>query len=191
MSALASQITAVSIVYSNVCSGEDQRKHQSPSPLAFVMGIHRWPVDSPHNGPVTRKLSPFDDVIMIKRYRSEKMNASITMKFSCWRHPELSRWTFVHWLYLAVHYNLCDAITTVKLLCWLPMAWRPFGEYLTYHQTSNISRTKSKKINASRLVLQSSLSNPLKPGVKSRMTGDAPTTHVWSTIVLPTKVLLY
>ena len=32
--------------------------------LAFVKGIHRSPVDSPHKGPVTRKISPVDDVIM-------------------------------------------------------------------------------------------------------------------------------
>ena len=38
-----------------------------------------------------------------------------------------------------------------------------------YRQTSDISRTKSKNINVSRLVMQLSLPNPLKPGVKSRM----------------------
>ena len=32
--------------------------------LAFVLGIHRWPVTSPHIGPVTRKMFPFDDVFM-------------------------------------------------------------------------------------------------------------------------------
>ena len=41
---MASQITAVSSVCSTVCSGADQRKHQSSAPLAFVRGIHRWPV---------------------------------------------------------------------------------------------------------------------------------------------------
>ena len=45
--------------------GADQRKHQSPASLAFVMGIHRSPVNSPHKGPVTRKMFPFDDVIML------------------------------------------------------------------------------------------------------------------------------
>ena len=48
----------------SVCSGADQRKHQSPVSLPFVRGIHRWPVNSPHKGPVTRKMFPFDDVIM-------------------------------------------------------------------------------------------------------------------------------
>ena len=33
--------------------------------LAFARGMHRWPVNSPHKGPVTRKMFPFDDVIML------------------------------------------------------------------------------------------------------------------------------
>ena len=65
MSAVASQITSVSIVCSTVGSGADQRKHQSSASLAFVQGIHRLPVYSPHKGPVTRKMFPLDDVIMI------------------------------------------------------------------------------------------------------------------------------
>ena len=64
MSAMASQITGVSIVYSIVCSGADQRKHQSSASLAFVRGIQRWPVNSPHKGPVTRKMFSFYDVVM-------------------------------------------------------------------------------------------------------------------------------
>ena len=36
-------------------------KHPS---LAFVRGIHRWPMNSPHKWPVTRKMYPFDDVVM-------------------------------------------------------------------------------------------------------------------------------
>ena len=51
-------------VYSAVYSGTDHRKRQSSTSLAFVRGIHRGPVNSPHKGPVTRKRFPFDDVIM-------------------------------------------------------------------------------------------------------------------------------
>ena len=65
MGGMASQITSLTIAYSNVYLGADQRKHQSTTSLAFVQGIHRWPVNSPHKGPVTRKMFPFDDVIMI------------------------------------------------------------------------------------------------------------------------------
>ena len=64
MGVMASQITSLTVVYSTVYSGADERKHQSSAPLAFVRGIHRGPINSPHNGPVTRKIFPFDDVIM-------------------------------------------------------------------------------------------------------------------------------
>ena len=65
MSAMASQITSLTIVYSIVYSDADQRKHQSSASLAFVLGIHRSPVNSPHKWPVARKMSLFDDVIMM------------------------------------------------------------------------------------------------------------------------------
>ena len=61
ISAMAFQITGVSIGHSTICY---QRKHQSSASLAFVRGIHRWPVETPHKGPVTRKIFPFDDLIM-------------------------------------------------------------------------------------------------------------------------------
>ena len=64
MSAIASQITSLTIVYSTDYPGADQSKHQSSASLAFVWGIHRGPVNSPHKWPVTRKMFPFDDVIM-------------------------------------------------------------------------------------------------------------------------------
>ena len=67
MSAMASQITSLTIVYSTVYSGGAQRKHQSSASLAFVRGIHRWPVNSLHKWSVTRKMFPFDDVIMWRK----------------------------------------------------------------------------------------------------------------------------
>ena len=63
MSSMASQITSLTIVYSAVYN--KHRKHQSSASLAFVMGIPRWPVNSPHKWPVARKMFPFDDVIMM------------------------------------------------------------------------------------------------------------------------------
>ena len=60
---IASQITRLTIVYSTVYSDSDQRKHHSSASLAFVWGIHRGPVNSPHQWQVTRKMFPFDDVI--------------------------------------------------------------------------------------------------------------------------------
>ena len=68
MGAIASQIANLTIVYSTFYSDADQRKHQSSASLTFVRGIHRGPVNSPHKWPVTRKMYPFDDVIMPSNY---------------------------------------------------------------------------------------------------------------------------
>ena len=66
MDKVASQITSLAIVYLTVYSDADQRKHPSSASLAFVCGIHWGPVNSPHKCPVTRKIFPFEDVIMRK-----------------------------------------------------------------------------------------------------------------------------
>ena len=76
MSAMASQIIGISIVYSTVCSGADQRKHQSPASLACV-----GDVNSPHKWPVTRKGSTFDDVIMVNVKMLTHNAAGIAMTF--------------------------------------------------------------------------------------------------------------
>ena len=64
ISMMASQITSLTIVYSTIYSGADQKRHQSSASLAFMRGIHRWPVNSLHKGPETRKMFPFDDIII-------------------------------------------------------------------------------------------------------------------------------
>ena len=64
MGTMASQITSLTIVYSTVYSDADQRKYQSSTSLAFVRIIQRGPVNSPHKWPITRKMFPFNDVIM-------------------------------------------------------------------------------------------------------------------------------
>ena len=81
MTTMASQITSLTIVYSIVYSDADQRKHQSSASLAFVWGIHRGPVNSPHKWPVTRKMFPFDDVIM--RNFNTLQQHLITLEHSC------------------------------------------------------------------------------------------------------------
>ena len=83
MSVMVFLITSLTTVYPTVYSGADQRKHQSSASLAFARGIHRWPVNSPqssvnppHTGPVTRKMFPFDDVIMNMEF--------VLIRTSCW-----------------------------------------------------------------------------------------------------------
>ena len=80
MSAMASQITGIAIAYSTVYSGADQRKHQSSESLAFVWGIHRWPVNSPHKWSATRKMFPFDDVIMDTEYLCGRIRRTIWLR---------------------------------------------------------------------------------------------------------------
>ena len=78
MSAMASQITSLTNVYLTIYSGVDERKHLSSASLAFVRGIHRWPVNFPHKGPVTHKLFPFDDAIMKGWYSQDRNNAKFS-----------------------------------------------------------------------------------------------------------------
>ena len=64
MGAIASQITSLTIVTQSFIQMQI-KKHQSPVSLAFVRGIHWVPVNSPHKWPVTWKMFPSDDVIMM------------------------------------------------------------------------------------------------------------------------------
>ena len=90
MSAMAFQTTSLAIVYSTVSSGADQRKFQSSAPLAFVRGIHRWPVNSPYKGSVTRKMFPIDDVIMLHLTPSSFYHTSVHNSFF----PSFPAWMY-------------------------------------------------------------------------------------------------
>ena len=78
MGAIASQITSLTIVYSTLYADADQRKHQSSASLAFVRGIHRGSVNSPYKWPVTRKMFPFDEVIMNSKECQNKHETHLT-----------------------------------------------------------------------------------------------------------------
>ena len=110
ISAMASQITSLTIVYSTIFSGTDQRKHQRSASLAFLWGIHRWPVNSPHKGPVTQKMFPFDDVIMaFKRSFSFPPFASCCIRpryiESLWHLPvcKTDSFLFIIWRRFSIH----------------------------------------------------------------------------------------
>ena len=94
MGVMASQITSLTIVYSTICSGADQRKHQSSASLVFVWGIHRWPVNSPHKSPVTRKMFPFDDVAMSPQISMQQVHENAVASN-----------TLDNWLSLSDHTN--------------------------------------------------------------------------------------
>ena len=75
--------------------------HQSSASLAFVRGIHRRPVNSPHKWPVTRKMSPFDDVIMFQTFlftvaARELIQFVSKISVASWRYMASKFWsTFV------------------------------------------------------------------------------------------------
>ena len=78
MSAMVSQITVASIVYSTVCSGADQRTYQISESLAFVSEIHWWPVNPLHKGSVTQKKVPFDDVTTLDYVTGTEASMQLT-----------------------------------------------------------------------------------------------------------------
>ena len=106
MGAMASQITSLTVVYSSVYPGADQRKYQSSTSLAFVRGIHRELVNSPHKWPVTRKMFPFDNVIML----------SVTMIVKY-------REYFVSQCWASMNRMLFDGFSSTKWYIHLYMTW--------------------------------------------------------------------
>ena len=118
------------------------RKHQSSASLAFVRGIHRGPVNSPHKWPVTRKMFPFDDVIMNKDDSADSFHHAdfqtwymIFVDISCFKNwnPNLyffsmqifSSHRFQTWYMIFVHiscfknWNLnMDSFFSVMILLW-------------------------------------------------------------------------
>ena len=102
ISAMASRITSLTIVHSRVYSGADQRKHQSSASPAFVRGIDRWPVNSPYKGPVTRKMFPFDDIIMEHLQTQWRLRSGpIDVRDLTWRVNSLAPGNF-EWYFICV-----------------------------------------------------------------------------------------
>ena len=96
MDAIASRITSLTIVYSTVYSDADQRKQQSSASLAFLRGIHRGPANSSHKWPVTRKMFPFDDVIMDLKTWSLSLKSELHLNGQYMR-------SLIHWLWYLIN----------------------------------------------------------------------------------------
>ena len=129
MSMMASQITGISIVYPTICSGTDQRKHQSSASLAFVRGIHWWPVNSPHKGLVTRKIFSFDDIIMLApQIISHQLECHWLCQLISWLIPFKRQRYIVYFLTttLPIHCSMF-------VLCGIFWKWYKYGEWLGTH----------------------------------------------------------
>ena len=153
MSVMVSQITGVSIVCSTVGSGVDQRKHQSSTSLAFVRGIHQWPVNSPHKRPVTRIMFPFDDVIMelAKAQQLNNFHKMVDISATCSRFAS-SQYLVVSVSYICFLYIIfalfnisADIMSTAATQYWLPsfmfFLWylRPYWSRRHYSKRPPIS----------------------------------------------------
>ena len=132
MSAIAFQITSLTIVYLTVHSDTDQRKHQSSASLAFVRGIHRRPVNSPHKWPVTREMSPFDDVIM------ENGLSPISLCSLYPRTPHVHQ-SFHSWSYWENIQNSSALIICIYfMLCWMDKPNHfPFADKIYHSDPDN------------------------------------------------------
>ena len=113
MSAMSSQITGVLIICSTICLCACGRKHQSSSSLVFVREIPRWPVDSPDKGPVTRKMFPFDDVIMMA---NDVVRSGISPLF-IFCHITLTFWLIQHQACLYQTFSFFSK-STIRYMCW-------------------------------------------------------------------------
>ena len=138
LSAMAAQITSLMIVYSAVYSGADQRKDQSSVSLVSVSGIYRWPVNSPHKGPVTRKMFPLDDGIMRELGYSDMFVLKLinhdfqTSYLIGWQHgPQAIR----------SHVRKSALVLTWIVLVILAPDQFHATRHTWYRQVSNISRT--------------------------------------------------
>ena len=136
MGAIASRITSLAIVDSTVYSGADQRKHLSSASLAFVRGIHRWPVNSPHKWPVTRKIFPFDDVIMY-------VAPSDARSYDNTSYEILNRSHEINILHQPHVCRMAAIFPGLILLKWCKayhfvMSWLSFCHYQFLHEITNI-----------------------------------------------------
>ena len=115
--AIASRITSLTIVISTVYLDTDQRKHQSSASLAFVRGIYPKPVNSPHKWPVTRKMFPFDDIIieMAHDFTTKSTRKPKLHNFAC----DQRRWVYHDPVLLVNPFRSLEPLLLTLFLLWL------------------------------------------------------------------------
>ena len=88
MTTMASQITSLTVVYSN----KFRRRSKKPSKLrvtGLCVGNSPGPVNSPHKGSVTRKMFPFDDDLIM-------IYCTCNICFKSWQCPDI-RMAIIIW----------------------------------------------------------------------------------------------
>ena len=111
MSTMASQINSLAIVYSAVYSRRRSKKTSKLRVTRLRVGNLPWPVNSPHKGPVKRKMFPFDDVIMTV-YSFQDIGHGWGMRCWVWHTQETSEW----WAHdIPLHGKKCRLDWMIKL----------------------------------------------------------------------------
>ena len=103
----------LTIVYSTVESCADQRKHQSSASLAFVRKIYLSPVNSPHKGWVTRKIFPFDDVILRLEFQRNELKCVMNRGYIRNTFTNEQEWTGINKIYVR---NSWDTLWMARML---------------------------------------------------------------------------
>ena len=115
MGTMASQISSLTIVYLTVYSDADKKNHQSSASLAFVWGIHWGPVNFPHKWPVTRKMFPFDDVIMWRPGVSRRQRITSPVRIVQVNHQ--TSWRNFIVLIFIVYYKIWQSLEEAIFVC--------------------------------------------------------------------------
>ena len=121
MSPMTYQITSLTIVYSTVYFDTDQWKHQSSASLAFVNGIHRWPVNSPHKGPVMTSSWVLPQVICCRFPTMDTTSANCNHQKTNLdiKYREIHPWNLLPSFFVNILIpNTCPACTTLIFKSW-------------------------------------------------------------------------
>ena len=132
MGTMTSQTTSLLIVYSTFYSDADQRKCQSSTSPAFVNSPPKWPV--------TRKMFPFDDVIMYIPRRTAGSDwyhnyADVLASWKCILYDLwnciLMRKCLIHFDGMPVRGNVSYSVASVPLCCL--MFWLVTRKFSSLH----------------------------------------------------------
>ena len=146
MSAMASRLSASRLSVQPFVQAQIKENIKAPRHLPLRIGIHRWPMNSPHKGPVTRKIFPFDDVIMQTRPAGTSPVALLITKMISWNlghgqvihhGPRLLTWILIlAWIDNHLHGKVLNEIThpfpkfngcTVEVYEWISNFINYFG----------------------------------------------------------------
>ena len=135
ISAMTSQITSLTIVYSTVYSGADQRKHQPSGSLAFVRGIHRWPASNAENVSIWWRHHVVKTTTLLLISPTAMCYLQIIKSYTCQFHRKF-KWLTLNPCCTRSSRNLNNTNQSVMCLSWIYK-----GHKFSHHITCRCSST--------------------------------------------------